>query len=136
MSTLPFKVVFMLWNAIPIYMTLKLIHKGYNLTFAIIGFILLIWVASTIGLFMQKKWSWFLALSSVAVLWILMFIQTTRRIIFVVANQSMEGPKGEGSPMAFIINFVFEQIFLFIPMTVLLILAISARRKIRDEIQK
>jgi hypothetical protein len=137
MTTYPFKILFLLWNAIPIYMSLAgIIYNGYKLASSIAACFLLIWLVSTAGLFLRKKWGWFLALSAVVVIWILMLIQTIRRITFVIVNQSMEGPHGEGSPMAFILGFLSEQILFFIPMTTLLILAFIARHKIREEIHR
>lgn len=50
-----------------------------------------------------------------------------QRLEFMAINEGMEGPEGQGSPMAFLIGFVFEQVFFTLP-SIYILWAYSAKR--------
>jgi len=56
----------------------------------------------------------------VCIFWLGLFYQTCRRLMFVVSNDSLEGPGGAGSPLAFLIGMFFEQL-LFLPLSVVFV---------------
>jgi len=67
--------------------------------------------------------SFWLSFALVNIVWWPLLLQTVRRIIFVIVNQGMERADGAGSPLAFLLGLVGEQIF-FIPLTFAMIFGV------------
>ncbi len=64
----------------------------------------------------KEKIFFWITFIPIALLWILLFIQELRRVIFILENSGMERADGYGSPLAFLIGLFFELIF-FIPIS-------------------
>lgn len=62
----------------------------------------------------------------------LVLVQLLRRLIFIFANHSMEGPNGEGSPLLFLVNMVFE-LFIFFCFFITFIQGFNAYSAIKNE---
>ena len=50
----------------------------------------------------------------IGLIWFVLFLRTIERVLFVIENQGIDRIDGYGSPLAFMIGFVFEQIY-FLP---------------------
>jgi hypothetical protein len=74
------------------------------------GFIVVVW-----GLFVgiQKNWrsAFWTSLIMGTLAWVLLLFQTMNRIRFVIENGGMERFDGQGSPLAFLIGLIGEQLF-------------------------
>ena len=68
----------------------------------------------------NMKYSFQASFVLVSVCWALLAYQTSRRILFVIENDSLEGEGGRGSPLAFLIGLIFEQ-FIFLPLTIVFV---------------
>ena len=55
----------------------------------------------------------------IAMPWAGALAQAIRRIAFVMREGGLDRADGEGSPMAFVLGVVFEQGFVFIPLTLI-----------------
>ena len=76
----------------------------------------------------QLRISIFLRISAAMLLSFGVFL-LYRRLDFILSYGGMEGPNGEGSPLAFIIGMVFEQVYFSLPS--LFILWLYSKRKIK-----
>jgi len=56
-----------------------------------------------------------LSIFMATIVWVVLLFQTGRRILFVIENGGFERADGYGSPLAFLIGVVTEQLF-FIPL--------------------
>lgn len=117
---------FLWWGAFPTLLTILTVSSGKGPGL----FILLTagWWLVGLTLVFHKKAGFFTAFTIVSGLWLLGCFLTVRRIMFVIENQGMERADGFGSPLAFLIGLIFEQCFLFVPMTILFGLGIAAIR--------
>ncbi len=61
------------------------------------------------------------AIAAALIAWSPLAGQTWRRVAFAIEFPQFERPDGYGSPLAFIVDFAFEQIF-FLPLTVMILL--------------
>ena len=64
----------------------------------------------------EKKYFFWISFVPILFLWILLFIQEIRRVLFIFENIGMEKANGLGSPLAFLLGMSFELI-LFIPLS-------------------
>jgi hypothetical protein len=55
----------------------------------------------------------------IAMPWTGALVQAVRRIGYVVREGGLDGRNGDGSPMAFVLGVIFEQGFVFIPLTLI-----------------
>jgi len=92
--------------------------------------VLVVWWISF--LYLKKKRPRAVALSFllVNIFWWPLLYQTMRRILFMIEHGGMERSDGLGSPLAFLVNMVIEQIF-FLPLTVTIVLGVLVIRKSR-----
>ena len=117
---------------------LALIGQNFMGLFKIIGLFAL-WILLDIYLNRQKPYAFIVSFSFISLLWIPLLYQTYARVIFVIENGGFERADGYGSPLAFLIGIVFEQIF-FIPLSILfisgLVTILLHKREKEDEIWK
>ncbi len=66
------------------------------------------------GIRAKNKFSFWASLILISLLWILLLGRTIMRIHFVIENGGMERADGDGSPLAFLIGLLGEQLF-FVP---------------------
>jgi hypothetical protein len=86
--------------------------------------LLLLW--ATYWMLRKQIWLAFPVSAGLAFLfWVLLAYQTAQRVIFVVENQGYERADGYGSPLAFLMGFVMEQLF-FVPLSLLVVSALVA----------
>jgi hypothetical protein len=71
--------------------------------------------------------SFWLSFALVNIVWWPLLLQTIRRVIFLIVNQGMDRADGGGSPLAFFLGLVGEQIF-FIPLTFAMIFGVPMAR--------
>lgn len=83
------------------------------------------WWLIGLSLVFRSNTGIFTAIVTVCGLWLLGCFLTVRRIIFVIENQGMERADGLGTPAYFLIGLIFEQCFLFVPMSILLVLGVA-----------
>jgi hypothetical protein len=76
-----------------------------------------------ISLLKDKRLSFWLSFALVNFVWWPLLVQTARRIIFVIVNQGMDRADGGGSPLAFLLGLIGEQVF-FIPLTFAMIFGV------------
>ena len=92
------------------------VHKPLNILIFTFNFI--IWILTYTYLKKQTYIAFILSYSLVNILWIPLLYRTINRILFIFENGGMERADGFGSPLAFLLGIIFEQIF-FIPLTIL-----------------
>jgi len=92
-----------------------LVHKPLNILIFTFNFI--IWILTYTYLKKQTHIAFILSYILVNILWIPILYRTINRILFIFENGGMERADGSGSPMAFLLGIIFEQIF-FIPLTI------------------
>jgi len=92
-----------------------LVHKPLNILIFTFNFI--IWILIYTYLKKQTHRAFILSYILVNILWIPILYRTINRILFIFENGGMERADGSGSPMAFLLGIIFEQIF-FIPLTI------------------
>jgi len=68
----------------------------------------------------EKKYFFWISFVPILLMWIILFMQEIRRILFIFENGGMDKATGEGSPLAFLLGMSFELIF-FIPLSYALI---------------
>ena len=123
---------FLWWGAFPVVVTVLQVATGQNSGMLVL--LTVAWWLVGLTLHFQSKAGFLAAFVMVSGLWLLAFYQTVRRIIFIIENQGLERADGMGSPLAFFLGLAFEQVFLFVPMSILLGLgtaAIFSRSKVR-----
>jgi len=98
---------------------LTLMSQNFMGLIKIIGAFAL-WILLDIYLNRQKPYAFLMSFSFISLLWIPLLYRTYARVIFVIENGGFERADGYGSPLAFLIGIVFEQIF-FIPLSILFI---------------
>ena len=101
----------------------------FNLTFW--GGMLLLWWGTYIYLRAGKAFSFWGSFLLINLFWWPLLVHTGRRIWFMIENGGIERADGHGSPLAFLIGLVGEQIF-FLPLSVAMIagaLAIAPFRR-------
>jgi hypothetical protein len=91
----------------------------------------LAWWAAAVCLLRDRRGAPAAALGLVAVPWTLALVQTVRRAAFVARTGGLEHPSGRGSPMAFLLGVLFEQLVCFLPLTVVGWLVWRAMRRAR-----
>ena len=64
----------------------------------------------------QNKLIFWISFIPVTIFWSILLIQEIRRILFIIENHGMDSANIPGSPLAFLIGFIFELIY-FIPLT-------------------
>jgi hypothetical protein len=62
-----------------------------------------------------------IAIVSALIAWLPLAADTWQRVAFAIQYPNFERPDGIGSPSAFVVDFVMEQIF-FLPLTVMILL--------------
>ncbi len=92
---------------------------------------LILWWGQVVSLKRGSRSGFLLSFSIAVVMWTGLFFQTVRRILFMVEHGGMERSDGYGSPLAFLLGFVTEQL-LFLPLTVVVIFGIQAGRHLRQ----
>lgn len=106
---------------------------GFNVfNLAFWGGMLLLWWGTYTYLRTGKAFSFWGSFLLINLFWWPLLVQTSRRIWFVIENGGMERADGLGSPLAFLIGLIGEQIF-FLPLSVAMIagaLAIRESRKV------
>lgn len=85
--------------------------------------LLALWWGLDWGLMRDKKPAFIASLAVATLFWALLFIQTIRRLAFIVGNDALEGPGGHGSPVGFLLGLAMEQIF-FVPLSIVLASAV------------
>ena len=85
----------------------------------------------------QKPYAFIVSFSFISLLWTPLLYRTYERVVFIIENGGFERADGYGSPLAFLIGIVFEQIF-FIPLSILfisgLVTILLHKREKEDEI--
>lgn len=119
------------WGALPMLLTVLMVARGQNPGFYL--WLTAVWWLVGLTLVLNSSAGFYTALAMVGSLWLLGSYLTVRRILFVIENQGMERADGLGSPAAFLIGLIFEQCFLFVPMSILLGLGIAAIRTKRSQ---
>jgi hypothetical protein len=92
---------------------------------------LLLWWCIYIYLRKYKVFSFWGSFILINLFWWPLLAQTIRRTLFVMENGGMERADGQGSPVAFLLGVVGEQIF-FIPLSIALtagVFAIKGKHK-------
>jgi len=77
-----------------------------------------LWVQTYNYLKKQTQKAFIVSFILVNILWLPLLYRTITRVLFMFENGGMERADGYGSPMAFLLGLIFEQIF-FIPLTIL-----------------
>jgi len=84
----------------------------------------LLW--ATYWMLRKRRWLAFPVSAGLAfVFWVLLAYQTALRVMFVVENQGFERADGYGSPLAFLMALVMDQLF-FVPLSLLVVSALLA----------
>ena len=81
------------------------------------GGMLLLWWGNYLNVKKGNKWAFEGSLLIIFLFWLFFFILTATRIDFVIENGGMERQDGYGSPLAFLLGLLSEQLF-FIPLTI------------------
>jgi hypothetical protein len=81
--------------------------------YAIMLFVML-WLFFSYNLLINKNWGYVGSFSCLGIIWFFSLYITIMRIVFVAQNGGLDRADGGGSPVAFLLGFVFEQIFFFI----------------------
>jgi len=68
----------------------------------------------------EKKYFFWISFVPIVLVWVILFVQEIRRVLFIFENGGMDKTTGEGSPMAFLLGMFFELMF-FIPLSYALI---------------
>ena len=77
--------------------------------------LLFIWIVGAILAATNNSWAdWFLLVGSTALLGLGLFFCATR-VIFMIRNKGLELPDGTGSPVMFILGWVFQIVLFLIP---------------------
>jgi hypothetical protein len=84
------------------------------------GTVLLVMWGSYLGIRQNKKIIFWLSLLPTTALWLLLLARTVQRIQFVIENGGMERADGYGSPLAFLVGLIGEQLF-FLPCSLVVI---------------
>lgn len=95
---------------------------------ALFAAFLLLWWGLYWALKREKKHAFVGSFVVIVLFWIPLLYQTGRRLAFVIENDSLEGPGGEGSPPAFLVGLFMEQLF-FMPLSVVLASALIGLAK-------
>ena len=104
----------------------------------LVGACVLAWWFACWYLQRDGKWPVAVSFALCSVFWAALLAQTLRRVNFVLTNGTLEGPEGEGSPLAFLVDLAVEQL-VFIPLTItflygwfVLFALFTSRRPTRD----
>ena len=91
--------------------------------------LVLLWLPS---LALRRGWRWAfpVSLSVAALAWLPLLAQTVARAGFILRHGGMDCAGCEGSPMAFLMNMVFEQWF-FLPLSAVLLAGVAHLRQAR-----
>ena len=92
----------------------------------LVGIMTLYW-SIYFGLKKQKRYFFWISFVPIVLVWVILFLQEIRRVLFIIENSGME-KDGVGSPMAFLLGMFFELIF-FIPLSFALFFGIAYLRK-------
>lgn len=84
------------------------------------GTVLLVVWRSYLGIKQNKKISFWLSLLITTALWLPLLARTVQRVQFVVENGGMERADGYGSPLAFLVGLMGEQLF-FLPSSLVVV---------------
>lgn len=114
---------FLWWGAFPMLLTIWMVARGQNPGLFLV--LTAAWWLVGLTLVIHSNAGFFTALAMVSGLWLIGGYVTVRRTLFVIENQGMERADGMGSPAAFLIGLIFEQCFLFVPMSILLVLGVA-----------
>ena len=88
----------------------------------------LLWWGLYWALKREKKHAFVASFVVIVLFWLPLLYQTVRRLAFGIENDSLEGPDGEGSPLAFLLGLFMEQLF-FIPLSIVLASALIGLAK-------
>jgi len=99
---------------------LEFVLKGRLLGIAFISSLLVVLWGLYHLLCKNIKYSFQASFALISVCWALLAYQTSRRVLFIIENDSLEGEGGRGSPLAFLIGLIFEQ-FIFLPLTIVFV---------------
>ena len=64
----------------------------------------------------QNKFIFWISFIPITIFWSILLIQEIRRVLFIIENNGMDSANIPGSPLAFLIGFIFELAY-FIPLT-------------------
>jgi len=124
-----FRVGYLVWSIVPCALGAAALWHPESLfslfSLGVISFALA-WCGAGLGLLRERRWAGSVAVVLVVVPWIPAALQTFRRVVRV-STGTMEGPDGHGSPLAFMLGFVVEQLVFFVPLTFLLVCALFGR---------
>jgi len=104
---------------------MSLTHLGFW------GGMLALWWGSYWYLRKGTKTSFWLSFCLVNLFWWPLLLQTVRRAVFIVKNGGMERADGYGSPLAFLIGIIGEQLF-FLPLCLAMIFGIMTMRSFKQ----
>jgi hypothetical protein len=99
------------------------IHKGGGAQVVFWGGTLIVSWGLYMYLLKGSRLSFWLSFAVVNIVWWPLLLQTINRIVFVIENHGMDRPDGGGSPLAFLLGLMGEQMF-FIPLTVAMIFGV------------
>jgi len=88
---------------------MSMIHLGFW------GGMLAIWWGAYFYLRKGSKRAFWISFSLINLFWWPLLWQTGQRVVFIIENGGMERADGYGSPLAFLIGLVGEQLF-FLPL--------------------
>ena len=77
--------------------------------------VLILWWCAYFNIRKESKWSFGLSFGLVNLFWWPLLWQTTRRILFIFENGGLDSSDGYGSPLAFLVGMLGEQL-LFLPL--------------------
>lgn len=114
-----FVILFCIWTTIPILLAFGSVGNftGIGVGIQTLG---LSWLAGIPFLFCRSRLGMVVIALAIGSAWILGVLQTARRV-YAILSGTMEGPDGEGSPMAFLVNLILEQLFWVVPTSCLLL---------------
>ncbi len=101
---------------------------------ALWGGILVLWWGTYFHLRQGTKLAFWLSFSLVNIFWWPLLWRSVSRILFVLENGSMERADGYGSPLAFLIGLVGEQLF-FLPLCFSILFGVLAIRGFNKSMQ-
>lgn len=123
-----FPLAFALWGCLPLYGILALLGGGAPTSApvgALVGFTAMWWLTAT-GLALGQGWAETAAPILAAVPLTLGLSQWLRRLLFVAVHRGLEAGDGAGSPLAFLLGWTEETLFLVLPGLLLTGLGLAA----------
>ena len=97
------------------------------------GGMLTLWWGTYLYLLQGNKRAFWISFVLINLFWWPILLRTVSRIIFIIENGGMERADGYGSPLAFLIGVIGEQLF-FLPLCFSMLFGIMALKKLNKTI--